>query len=66
MQGRMEPVNCTVHGESEEELGCVYKNAYFYLKNEHLLVLDKPEKIDAKLKIDNRYEMAKGDLRFEI
>ena len=59
----MKIVNCSVHKNCEERFHCnVSKRIFYVYKDEHLAVLDKPEKLDKKIIIDNRYSFKKDPL----
>lgn len=62
MQCKMEIANCSVHENCEEESDCDSSKRVFYTyRKEHLLVLEKPEKLDNNLRIDNCYPNEKGN-----
>lgn len=53
---------CGVHENCEEEFDCKNKNRIFYIyRKEQLLVLEKPESLDANLRIDNHYPADGGN-----
>lgn len=55
-------VNCSVHKDCEETPDCVYNKRIFYgYLDEHFAIMQKPEKLEGKLKMDNHYPMDKGD-----
>lgn len=67
MTCKMEIANCSDHENCEEESDCNSSKRVFYTyRKEHLLVLEKPEKLDDNLRIDNHYPNEKANPLGEV
>lgn len=65
MKCRMDSANCSIDGDCAEDC-CCKKRVFYGYRDDHFLIFQEPEKLDASLRIDNHFLKQNGNPLCEL